>query len=308
MRFRRDVDLSRLNIGDIKINQRDSMNSHKLSLAAIILLSTTVCATPSQKVNSPEQQAAQIQLSLDQLQQSVKNTTNTRVYLGTTQMSSINLQQQIDANKKLLADIAKQLNKLQSMKTVAAMQWLPITSAQKKNYVNANNAENPVYICRAAFVGSNPGSKAIYPGTLTSQGCRISYAGYAFISASYDVLSGSNATLRWIPIARVNALQPKNPPSKTPVMMPGYDPFDRNVSSFNFDIKIDNKMAVAGGYQGGNPVLICRTVQKDITYVGKLVFFMHEENQKMEMEHACDIGVGDKEVVVGNHYDVLFSS
>lgn len=293
------------------------MTARTLSLTAMLfLLSTTVHATQSSNVNTPQQQIAQTLILLDQLQQSIKNTADTQVYLGTTQLVPTELQQKIDENKNQLGEIAKQLNQLQSVKTVAVMKWLPAGKINNKDYMNVDSINNPVYICRAEFIGANPGSKATYPGTLTPYGCRISYAGYAFISATYDVLSGSNAALRWVPIAQVDAiqkhnaaLQAKNTSAKikSPIM-PNYNPFRKNIPFFDFDIKIDNKMAVAGGYQDGNPVLICKTKQNNITYIGKVVFFVNENSQQQQMEHACDIGVGDKEVVIAHQYDVLFSS
>jgi hypothetical protein len=186
------------------------------------------------------------------------------------------------------------------------LQWQAATNTNlpKAPLINAGLPNETVNICRAAFLGAYVQTKAVYPGQLTSGGCRISYAGYAFTVTKFEALTGVEAGLQWIPMAdvkksaqtKMQQLPVTSQIARGPLF--AYPP----ARPFNFDVKINNASPVAGGYEGGNPVLICRTHQ-DGTTIGKVVFFDGTNGQKQD---ACDIGVDDQEVVIENNYDVLF--
>jgi hypothetical protein len=71
----------------------------------------------------------------------------------------------------------------------------------------------------------------------------------------------------------------------------------------NFNININGAIPIPGGYEGGNPVLICRAKQNNMMTIGKLVLFTGSDGM---IKDACDIGVEDKEVVILNGYEILF--
>ena len=98
--------------------------------------------------------------------------------------------------------------------------------------------------------------------------------------------------------------QPVSLFGNTTVMPQGPGPvIYRPPGVFDFDIKINDAMPISGGYQGGNPVLICRALYRKKMHVGKLVFYWGTGKR----QDACDIGVGNKEVVIKNNYELLFS-
>ena len=148
----------------------------------------------------------------------------------------------------------------------------------------------------------------MYPGELTTTGCRISYGGYAFTINKYNVLAGANTGLHWIAMNDVKSSMkaPFNPNTYLPLHDLNPPSFRRPLTptvSFNYNITINGAKPIAGGYQSGAPVLICRAKQKETFVIGKLVFFKGKMNQ---FEDACDIGVNDKEVVIQKDYELLF--
>ncbi|MBV9575542.1 MAG: hypothetical protein JO149_02840 [Gammaproteobacteria bacterium] len=271
----------------------------------------------------------QAKVLLNQIQNEVSQNNQTHVYLGTAQAEARSPSDLLESYTNQLIALLNTLQTNQAQPAVPGLQWQSVastTNLSKENLFNAGKANENVNICRAAFIGVNAQSKAMYPGQLTANGCRISYAGYAFTVTKFDVLAGNDNRLQWISIADVKKSMNVTPkPNANTICVGGISP-KSNVATkcvaapmndhysspflgwhtqptFNFNIKINGALAIAGGYEGGNPVLICRTIQNNTNFIGKLVFFGAFNGQSQD---ACDIGIDDKEVVIENNYELLF--
>lgn len=259
---------------------------------------------------------------LNQIQNEARQNNQNRVYLGTAQVDAYGPIDLVDSYTRQLIALLNTLQTSPAKPTATNLQWLPHASpinATKETFFNAGRSGENINICRAPFIGTNVQSRGIYPGQLTATGCHISYAGYAFIMTKFDVLTGKNDKIQWIPIADVkksmNATATKSTINTKPIQDSSVSPksyaesrfpmpfFVLPYQPFNFNITINGALPVAGGYEGGFPVLICRANQNNVSTIGKLVFFVGNNGKKQE---SCDISVDDKEVVIQDNYELLF--
>lgn len=252
----------------------------------------------------PEDQYQQLIDSLNQIQNKLATTSSKEVYVGTSGQDLQQISSQFEGLKKQLVAFLNQVKNRQPPKIISSLTWMRASApdlANKATFLNVGTAAQPTYICRAKFIGASVNESACYPGQLTDAGCRISYAGYAFSLSKFDVLAGKNNALRWISLSRIEqALQPPLPPSPNTLVQKLVPSNQLNRWSFNFNIDIDGYMPIAAGYQGGAPVLICRTEKNNRFVIGKLVFF--------DDRFGCDIGIENKEDTVVANYDLLFAT
>jgi Protein of unknown function (DUF3421) len=268
----------------------------KIFMRLLILLFILV----SQNIQAAEQNKAQnsieqLKILLQQAEKDLPGPKQNAVYLGTSQVTFSSEYDFLIFNIRRIRDLLTRLEENQSKNKIAlGLEWMPVTNNRlPANLVNVGlpNQET-INICRAPFVGAQVQEQALYPGQYTKAGCRISYAGYAFIVDQFDVLAGKDTRLEWIPMREV----------KKHMSSSSY-PYRYQSQLINFNINIKGAVPVAGGYQGGNPVLICRVKQNNIPTIGKLVFFDGKDGLT---EQACDIGVSNKEVAMQDDYELLF--
>lgn len=273
---------------------------HKyLRISFCILLAAFPLISHAEETQQLNDQVGQVKTLLTQIKKSLTSDSadSSYVYLGTDETNVQSFNNQLTQYQDQLNNFLATLNQHQSHH-VSTLQWLAVQDAQIKNektFINAGDPNNSVYICRAPFIGLNPGNRAIYPGELIKTGCRISYAGYAFSVSKFDVLTGKNDGLQWIPISTVNEAIKKQTTvvgSNNAPLMP--------MPIFDFNININGAKPIAGGYQGGNPVLICRAKQNNAYVIGKVVLMNGGTG------NICDIGVAAKEVSITHDFEVLF--
>ena len=136
-------------------------------------------------------------------------------------------------------------------------------SNQPQNMINAAiSGTANVYICHA-----NYNNLGVHPGTLTKNGCLISYAGSAYVENNFQVLTG----FRSITWRNANVL----------------NQFLQNPASFQ------NTAPIIGGNEQGHNLYVCRTYMNNRIHVGKIV------------GNNCNIGWHGQELLQSN-YQVLF--
>lgn len=269
--------------------------------------------------------------AIKKLQNVATNTTDNTVYLGDSEISNQQLNTQYQSTLTQLLYILNRMDH-NNPKNITTLHWIPITTHQllsEKNtqsFFNAGSDDNPIYICRAFFVGTH-GAVSQYPGQLVSDGCRISYAGYAFVVSKFDVLSGQDKKLHWIAIEKINQLQqtqlktkPKTHYLKNELLASGTWIAQHQINSstskvvatnqsmpFYFSIQIEGALPVSGGYDNNLPVAICRATHNNRYVIGKLVFFMANDHGYYQQEKGCDIGVENKEITVMHDYELLYA-
>lgn len=275
-------------------------------------------ATRAEPTASPYEQVKQIKELIGQIQTNYAQQNQQSVYLGNQQIFMPSFADRLAANMNELMSLLRQFEEIKTGDIPSDLQWTPVNNSTKEKLVNAVDVGANINICRAPFFGAYLQSKGLYPGQITNGSCRISYGGYAFIVTKFDLLTGSNKQLEWISIDDVkkqvtaklnqNTKQPDPQPVGT---MTGYTalqqtyPLPNNAIQANINhIKINQARPVSGGYEGGNPVLICRAKQDNEQVIGKVVFF--DAGGDKGIQPACDIGVNDKEVVILDAYDLLF--
>ncbi len=252
-------------------------------------------------------QVKQLTILVNDIKSNLAQSGQGGVYTGTNQIDSQGSLDRITYDTQQLSADINALQATPSKPAIPDLRWL---SSEK---VKSTKAQSIYDICRAPFLGAYLQNNAMYPGQLTPYGCKISYSGYAFTVSGYDVLTGNPQGLLWIPMTEVQKQMEEqnknNKPAKGTQLPPNIMPLmaavviAKSQQQFNFNIQINGATAVAGGFEGGNPVLICRAKQNNIILIGKLVFFA-DSNQ--EMQSACDISVNNKEVPVQNDYELLF--
>ncbi len=142
--------------------------------------------------------------------------------------------------------------------------WLTTAKGQKvANFFIAAQAKTPIKICQVHAYN------AVYPGTVTVDGCLITYAGKTEYHSKYKILTvtnkNANNALHWGDVDLFNSLR-----------------WNRNNVDFlgvlpknsNFDIK--KNLPVIGGYESQNPnylhpLYICRTMNAENIVIGKVV-------------------------------------
>ena len=275
-------------------------------------------AARAEQTASPYEQVKQIKELVGQIQNNYAQQNQQSVYLGNQQIFMPSFADRLAANMNELMSLLRQFEEIKSGDIPADLQWTPVNNSTKEKLVNAVDTGANINICRASFFGAYLQSQGLYPGQIANGGCRISYGGYAFIVTKFDVLTGNNQQLEWISIADVKKQietklnENKKQADPHPVdTVNGYMPLQQAYPSPNNaiqatinDIQINHARPVSGGYEGGNPVLICRAKQDNEQVIGKVVFFDAGGNKGIQ--DACDIGVNDKEVVILDAYDLLF--
>ena len=281
------------------------------STSLLALLSSVAYADPAAPGND---QVEQLKVLLQQVQTEMNATSQSYVFLGSNQQ--IGRQGSNENITNLMSMLIAALNDYHSStpkNLVPGLKWLSAAADKlpTEPLLDAGVPGELVNVCRAPFLGVYAQNGAIYPGQLTASGCRISYAGYAFIMTEFTVLAGSGAGMQWIPITIVNASvksQQKANTSKQPVMPGGRQPMVMPVPVPPMDpayatIKINGASALSGGYDQGGVVLLCRAKQNSRLSVGKLVLYTDANGERTG---ACDIGVDNKEVTVKSDFDLLF--
>lgn len=250
----------------------------------------------------------QLKILLQQVQDEMNAASQRYVYLGNEQIKQKGSNQSVLNLMAMLSTALDSYSASAPKDYIPGLKWLPAAAGKlpAEPLLNAGLPEEPVNICRAPFLGVAGGNGAMYPGQLTAAGCRISYAGYAFIVTKFSVLSGDSADMQWVPIATVNASlksQQKKPapaPASqslgTMFMVMPYEPA-------YYSVKINGGLAVSGGYDQRGPVLLCRAKQNGHLIVGKLVTAFGLNGTT---DGICDVGVDNKEVTVREDFDLLF--
>jgi len=268
--------------------------------ASFILTALFFSYQATAQTDTKTKQIQQLQALVAQIDQSYARS-NEKVYLSTKGVQT-NIQiETLNTYTKQLTDFLKTMQTHQAEVSIPNLKWISADNAHppKTTLVNAAlNGNASITICRASFIGNNVLQTASYPGQLTPTGCRISYAGYAFIMSKYDVLSGNNTGLEWVSIKEIK----KNTPPRNADQVSPLEYHQPN-KPFKFDITINNSSPVVGGFVGNEPVLICRATYNNLMTLGKVVFFF---GNRGFTEDACDIGIDDKEIVIHDGYDVLF--
>lgn len=198
------------------------------------------------------------------------------------QQQIVNAQQQILILQKQQLAIQRNLFIQTTQPVNADFKWItvpPNGNAIPANRINAGLTGGPaVYICHAQY--QNLG---VHPGTLTADGCLISYAGNSYTEKNYQVLTGTGK-ISW----RASTFVPRfNPPGifggPGPVIMPGIQ------AQNNFQT-----MPIIGGREQGHNLYVCRTIVDNAMHVGKVVF------------NNCNVGYQGKELMQRD-FQVLFS-
>lgn len=291
-----------------------------------VLLSLMLMLSPyshAEQIASPLEEIKQARVLIEKIQGNYAQQNRhdqQNVYLGNQQIFMSTFAAKLAANLNELLGLLRDFEKIKSENMPTDLQWLAVSDNQMpaKPPVNVGDEAANIAICRGLFLGSYLQNQGLYPGQITNGGCRISYGGYAFIVTKFDVLTGSNRQLKWIPVKEIEKqIQSESNQQKTlsptpivnnvamaPLHEVSYpmknDGFQASLNA----IQINGARPLSGGYEGNNPVFICRAKQNNIQIIGKMVFFDAGGNH--EIQHACDIGVNDKEIVIMSTYDVLF--
>ncbi len=262
-----------------------------------VLLSSNAMAQDDAALNTKIEQLKQL---LNEVPAAIAKKNSAAVLLGSEQDQQAMPNAVLEQGSKQLIQLLDAANSSQIKSTIAGMTWVSSANASSLPLFNAGTSGNTINICRAPFLGDRGYGKAMYPGLLTANGCMISYAGYAFTVAKYDVLSGNNPNLKWISYDTVKAQQPKQSNQgkmgpncskglcSVPVMFAL--PQQTSVTSY----QVNGASAVAGGYDNSGAVIICRASYNNKETVGKLV------------GTGCDISSDDKEVTVSDKFDLLY--
>ena len=294
------------------------MPARQYLYAALSLALLFVSATRAEQTASPYEQVKKIKELIGQIQNNYAQQNQQSVYLGNQQIFMPSFADKLTANMNELMSLLRQFEEIKSGGIPSDLQWTPVNNSTREKLVNAVDVGENINICRAPFFGAYLQGQGLYPGQIANGGCRISYGGYAFIVTKFDLLTGSNKQLQWVSIDDVNkqVAAKLNQTTKQPDPHPagtvnGYMPLQQTYPLPNNalqaainDITINHARPVSGGYEGGNPVLICRAKQDNEQVIGKVVFFDAGGNKGIQ--GACDIGVNDKEVVIVDAYDLLF--
>ena len=147
------------------------------------------------------------------------------------------------------------------------------SNQQNLAVVAGYDANGAVKICHANY------KNGVHPGQLINRGCRISYAGKAFISKKYQILNSSQLA-SWKASYTLNNFiyNDKHP-----------------IETWYYNQPNSNLTPVVGGHEAnGNKLYICRVLYKNSIHVGKVV------------TGACDIGYRGKELRLQQNYQVLF--
>jgi hypothetical protein len=264
-------------------------------------------------IQNIDSQLEQLKLIINQIKESSQQ--NQAVSLGSDQVKKQTLIEQLNNQTNYLINTIQTIKSeaTKSEKSLTNLYWLHNTDKKltQEQLVNVGEAGSTINICRADFLGAYPQTQGQYPGQLTKEGCRISYGGYAFIVTQYYVLTGNGKNLEWVSIDDIikqiqtknthgnqggNVIKPLKILHSTGVYYNSLG--DSSLQNSINNIEIKNARPISGGYEGGNPVLICLAKHNNVQTIGKLVFF--------DTGYACDIGVNDKEVVISNDYKLLF--
>jgi len=151
------------------------------------------------------------------------------------------------------------------------LQWSEVTNRQPPaNAMEVDiGAKSPVKLCQARF------QRGIHPGVVTDTGCMITYGGDSLILQDYSVLTG-----------KANVVWQADPAQYN------HSGLDASFQAINWQ---SNNIPVAGGFERGHPLFICKANYNNINYVGKLV------------NTNCNIAVGAREIKVPE-YQVLFGN
>lgn len=293
------------------------MTAHKYTFILLFMTLLSGPATHAEPIASPYEQVKQLRKLTAEIQNNYTQQNQQSVYLGNQQTFMPTFAEKLSANLNEFLGLLRDFEAIKSTNIPDDLQWLAVSDNKLSlnNLVNVGDAETPVNICRATFFGAYLQSQGMYPGQITTGGCRISYGGYAFLVTKFDALTGSNKQLTWKPIADVKKhiaeetrkIKPSQITSVQNMTQGVFFPVNNNsVSTAIYNSNIQGTRPVSGGYEGGAPVLICRAKHNNKHVIGKLVFFDASTNGYPEVKNACDIGVNDKEVVIQNTYELLF--
>jgi cell division protein ZapA (FtsZ GTPase activity inhibitor) len=281
------------------------MSKGSLLLSSLLILLSTNVMAEDDALNNKINQLKQL---LNEVPAALSQKINTSVLLGSDQTLQAMPNAMLEQGAKEIIKMIDVANQIKAKDSIAGLSWIQSDSstAPSTKLFNAGQS-GEVNICRAPFLGNRGLGKAIYPGLLTSHGCLISYAGYAFTVAKYDVLAGSNPDLKWIPYQTVIAEQEKNmqqaksEPQKAGNICvqgqcysnPAMYGLPMSLGSIS-EIKVNGASAVSGGYDNSGAVIICRTNYNNKETVGKLV------------GTVCDISSADKEISITKNFDLLY--
>lgn len=277
-----------------------SYRSSLLSLL-LVLLSSNVMAEDNAALNAKIDQLKQL---LNEVPAAIAQKNNSVVMVSGDQAEQSMPNAMLEQGAKSLITMIDAANQTKAKASIPGLLWMQSDNAATTaaKLFNAGNAGD-LNICRAPFLGGHGYGKAIYPGLLTANGCLISYAGYAFTVAKYDVLTGSNPDLKWIPYQTVKSAQQQTN-KQQPIKFnsncsggSGYVTGTCGIQTFRVitnDMKVNGASPVSGGYDNSGAVLICRTNYNNKETVGKLV------------GDACDISSADKEITVADNFDLLY--
>lgn len=128
--------------------------------------------------------------------------------------------------------------------------WVPYYGYLPRNAVQGGfESSRPLFLCQAPFRGG------VHPGKIVAGNCNITYAGKEYPISNFSVLTSNGAQFRWV------------------------------WAEGNF---IPNN-AIAGGFERGYPLYICRAPYNGGMHPGKIV------------AGNCNIGYGGREVVMHDY-------
>lgn len=263
------------------------------------------------KASDLQQQIQQVITELQQLRKAItKNSDHHNVMLGAQRFDTVTVANFLENISERLQQSLQNIAVYNTKQDKLNLRWQQtnvkaVTDVLNNAYVAFKVKKQPIYICRAQFIGDNVNTTAVYPGQLTKQGCRISYAGYAFTVPKFDILMGKEK-LQWqgINTVKQNLGTAMTQEQKELYRKLGYATTGDMYALYRVAPKANLPMLIAGGYQGNHPVYICKAAYKKLDRIGKLVTFI---GKGILPQEACDIGVGDKEVVIENNFKLLLT-
>ncbi len=191
----------------------------------------------------------------------------------------LRLQQQLLQVRSQLLKLGKKPSS-QAMQTRTGLQWVAAKPGQlpPDPVLAGYGKDGPIYICHTHYKGG------VQPGQVMSTGCRISYAGKAFIVKDYDVMAGKGH-VDWQRSASLYRFKM----SRTYPMG-----FNTGPVIFTHPVTFEQPQPIIGGHETNRILYICRVVHNNSIYIGKVV------------EGYCNIGDQQKEYREPT-YQVLFS-
>ncbi|MDF2690181.1 MAG: hypothetical protein K0S29_36 [Gammaproteobacteria bacterium] len=172
-----------------------------------------------------------------------------------SQQQSYQKLQQIISNTQSQIQAVQQKLAAAKNSPSSTFKWVSASAGNipKHAFVAAENSGSKVYVCQANYT-MNPeeigaGNTYLYPGSLTANGCMITFGGKSFVENPYKILVSKEAGY-W-----ASQDQAGNAPSSSDIS--GY-------------VASENK-PIIGGFEPNQYIYVCRTNINNVYYIGKVV-------------------------------------